>query len=50
MKAAGRALARLRRQQVPDGDDLVREVFGIEDSRAGVRAFVDRGQVSWTGR
>jgi len=49
MKAASRALARLRRQHLPDGDDLVREVFGSEDFRAGVRAFVDRGQVSWTG-
>jgi enoyl-CoA hydratase/carnithine racemase len=50
MKAASSALARLRRHDLPDGDDLVREVFGSEDFRAGVRAFVDRGQVSWTGR
>jgi enoyl-CoA hydratase len=25
-------------------------VFGSADFRAGVQAFVDRGQVSWTGR
>ncbi|MCZ2821788.1 enoyl-CoA hydratase/isomerase family protein [Modestobacter sp. VKM Ac-2977] len=50
MKAAGQAVARLRRATLPDGDDLVREVFGSADFRAGVRAFVDRGQVSWTGR
>ncbi|MCZ2815807.1 enoyl-CoA hydratase/isomerase family protein [Modestobacter sp. VKM Ac-2984] len=50
MKAAGQAVARLRRAGLPDGDDLVREVFGSADFRAGVRAFVDRGQVSWTGR
>jgi enoyl-CoA hydratase len=50
MKAAGQAVARLRRADLPDGDDLVREVFGSADFRAGVRAFVDRGQVSWTGR
>lgn len=50
MKAAGQAVARLRRANLPDGDDLVREVFGSADFRAGVRAFVDRGQVSWTGR
>ncbi|WP_222194506.1 enoyl-CoA hydratase/isomerase family protein [Modestobacter italicus] len=49
-KAAGQAVARLRRATLPDGDDLVREVFGSEDFRAGVRAFVDRGRVSWTGR
>ncbi|WP_138756927.1 enoyl-CoA hydratase/isomerase family protein [Modestobacter altitudinis] len=50
MKAAGQALARLRRATLPDGDDIVREVFGSADFRAGVQAFVDRGQVSWTGR
>jgi enoyl-CoA hydratase len=50
MKAAGQAVARLRRAELPDGDDLVREVFGSADFRAGVQAFVDRRQVSWTGR
>lgn len=50
MRAAKRAVARLRRADLPDGDDLVREVFGSEDFRAGVAAFVARGQVSWTGR
>ncbi|WP_222264916.1 enoyl-CoA hydratase/isomerase family protein [Modestobacter marinus] len=50
MKAAGRAVARLRRASLPDGDDLVREVFGSADFRAGVAAFVAREQVSWTGR
>ncbi|MCW2742808.1 MAG: putative Enoyl-CoA hydratase [Blastococcus sp.] len=50
MKAAGQAVARLRRADLPDGDDLVREVFGSADFRAGVAAFVNRGQVTWTGR
>jgi enoyl-CoA hydratase len=50
MKAAGQAVARLRRATLPDGDDLVREVFGSEDFRAGVRAFVAREQVTWRGR
>jgi enoyl-CoA hydratase len=50
MKAAGQAVARLRRAALPDGDDLVREVFGSADFRAGVRAFVAREPVSWTGR
>jgi enoyl-CoA hydratase/carnithine racemase len=50
MKAAGQAVARLRRANLPDGDDLVREVFGSADFRAGVAAFVAREQVSWTGR
>jgi enoyl-CoA hydratase/carnithine racemase len=50
MKAAGQAVARLRRANLPDGDDLVREVFGSDDFRAGVRAFVAREQVTWRGR
>jgi enoyl-CoA hydratase len=50
MKAAGQAVARLRRATLPDADDLVREVFGSADFRAGVAAFVAREQVSWTGR
>jgi enoyl-CoA hydratase len=50
MKAAGQAVARLRRADLPDGDDLVREVFGSADFRAGVAAFVNRRQVTWTGR
>ena len=50
MRAAKRAVARIRRANVPYGDDLVREVFGSADFRAGVAAFVAREQVSWTGR
>jgi enoyl-CoA hydratase len=50
MRAAKRAVARIRRANVPYGDDLVREVFGSADFTAGVAAFVDRRQVSWTGR
>ncbi len=50
MMAAGQAVARLRRAALPDGDDLVRAVFGSEDFRAGVRAFVAREQVTWRGR
>ena len=50
MKAAAQAVSRLRRANLPAGDDLVREVFGSEDFRAGVRAFVAREQVTWTGR
>ena len=50
MAAAGQAVARLRRAALPDGDDLVRGVFGSEDFRAGVRAFVAREQVTWRGR
>lgn len=49
MWAASRAVARLRRAQLPDGDDLVRAVFGSADFRAGVRAFVAGERATWTG-
>lgn len=49
MKAAKRAVVQLRRAALPDGDDLVREVFGSNDFRAGVRAFIDGEPVTWTG-
>ena len=40
MWATKEALRRLR--PVPDGDDLVREVYGSEEFRARVRAFLER--------
>jgi len=49
MWAATRAVTRLRRAQLPDGDDLVRTVFGSDDFRAGVRAFVAGERATWTG-
>ncbi|MDP9427415.1 MAG: enoyl-CoA hydratase/isomerase family protein [Actinomycetota bacterium] len=50
MWAAKRAVVRLRRAGLPDDEDLLRTVYGSEDFRAGVAAFVARGQVTWTGR
>jgi enoyl-CoA hydratase/carnithine racemase len=50
MWAAKRAVARLRRSDLPDDADLLRTVYGSEDFRAGVAAFVAREPVSWTGR
>ena len=38
--ATKEALRRLR--PVPDGDDLVREVYGSDEFRARVRAFLER--------
>jgi enoyl-CoA hydratase len=49
MWAAKRAVARLRRAGLPDDADLLRTVYGSEDFRAGVAAFVAREPVSWTG-
>ncbi|GAA0529988.1 enoyl-CoA hydratase [Saccharopolyspora subtropica] len=50
MWASKEAVRRLRRATLPDGDDLVRAVFGSEDFRNGVRAFLDRTPHTWTGR
>jgi enoyl-CoA hydratase/carnithine racemase len=50
MWAAKRAVARLRRAGLPDDADLLRTVYGSEDFRAGVAAFVAREPVIWTGR
>jgi enoyl-CoA hydratase/carnithine racemase len=52
MWAAKVAAARLRRAHLPDGDDLVTQVFGSEDFRRAVAAFGSGGgrkTPSWTG-
>jgi enoyl-CoA hydratase/carnithine racemase len=52
MWAAKVAAARLRRANLPDGDDLVMRVFGSEDFRRAVVAFsagAERKTPSWTG-
>ncbi|QUH02825.1 enoyl-CoA hydratase/isomerase family protein [Saccharopolyspora erythraea] len=50
MWAAKQAARRLRLANLPDGDDLVRAVFGSEDFRHGVRCFLDKEKPRWTGR
>ena len=50
MWATKQAIRRLRKAQVPPGDDLVETVFGSQDFRAGVVAFGEKRSVSWTGR
>jgi enoyl-CoA hydratase/carnithine racemase len=52
MWAAKVAVARLRRANLPDGDDFVTRVFGSDDFRCAVAAFgaSDRAKpVAWTG-
>jgi enoyl-CoA hydratase/carnithine racemase len=50
MWAAKQAAVRMRRASLPDGDDLVRRVFGSQDFRDAVRAFATKQRVDWKGR
>jgi hypothetical protein len=44
------AVRRIRRANVPDGDDIVSRVFGSEDFRSAVAAFSAKQPVAWQGR
>jgi enoyl-CoA hydratase/carnithine racemase len=35
---------------LPDGDDIVRKVYGSDDFKEGVRAFVEKRPPRWTGK
>jgi enoyl-CoA hydratase/carnithine racemase len=48
--AAKAALQRLRLSSLPGDDDIVGTVFGSDDFRAGVRAFLAKERAQWTGR
>jgi enoyl-CoA hydratase/carnithine racemase len=50
MWAAKEAVRRLRTQHMPDGDDIVRRVFGSADFKAGVQAFTSKEKPQWQGR
>lgn len=50
MWAAKEAVHRLRVASLPDGDDIVRTVFGSDDFRSGVNAFLAKEKPAWTGR
>ncbi|MQA07438.1 MAG: enoyl-CoA hydratase [Pseudonocardiaceae bacterium] len=50
MWASKEAVRRLRLANLPDGDDIVRTVFGSDDFRHGVRSFLDKTPPTWTGQ
>jgi hypothetical protein len=50
MWATKEAVRRIRRANVPDGDDIVSRVFGSEDSHAAVAAFAAKQPAVWRGR
>jgi enoyl-CoA hydratase/carnithine racemase len=50
MRVSKEAIRRIVHAGLPAGDDLVRECYGSEDFRLGVRAFVEKREPQWTGR
>lgn len=50
MWAAKESVRRLRLANLPDGDDIVRTVYGSDDFHAGVNGFVTKTKPEWTGR
>jgi enoyl-CoA hydratase/carnithine racemase len=50
LSATKATLQRLRLAALPDDDDIIAAVFGSDDFRAGVAAFVTKQRAQWTGR
>ena len=50
MWAAKEATRRLRQANLPDGDDIVRTVYGSEDFQHGVASFLAKQKPRWQGR
>jgi enoyl-CoA hydratase/carnithine racemase len=50
MRVTKEAMRRVVLAGLQDGDDLVRECYGSEDFRLGVRAFVEKKTPEWRGK
>ena len=50
MRVSKEALRRLMHAGLPSGDDLVRQTYGSEDFRTGVKAFIEKNTPAWRGR
>ena len=50
VRAAREAIRRLTIAELPDGDDLIRLVYGSADFKTGVAAFMAKQRPVWRGR
>jgi enoyl-CoA hydratase/carnithine racemase len=50
MRVAKESIWRLRTASLPDGDDLIRLIYGSEDFKTGVQAFLAKQRPQWRGR
>jgi enoyl-CoA hydratase/carnithine racemase len=50
MWAAKEAVRRIRQANVPNGDDIVRTVYGSADFHQGVESFLTKQKPQWQGR
>lgn len=50
MRVSKEAIRRALKSFAVAGEDLVRETYGSDDFREGVRAFVEKREAKWTGR
>ena len=50
MRVSKEAIRRIIKAGLPEDHDLVRQAYGSDDFRLGVRAFVEKKEAQWTGR